>query len=554
MNIKFDSREADSPKLTVSILIACLALAASVGSLSNGFAFDDVHVILNNPALHSLDAPLKLITETFWPSELGSMLYRPSTSVVFALQWAAGQGSALPFHIVSVALYIALSIAVYRLAVLVMPQRAAVITAAIFAVHPVHVEAVANIVGQAELWVALMVVALVRWFIELRRRGDLKAHHVVAFAVAYFVACGFKEHAIILPALLLTADLLVVGGEKSFGQRVRELLPLMIAMAVGAVLFLAARYAVLHGVALDSRAEILKHSSFTTRIFTMLGVVVEWVRLFVWPMSLSADYSYPRIRPHSGFEISMIPAILVLLGTSWIGWTLRKRYSAASFGISWMGLALLIPSNLFMVTGFVLAERTLMLATVGFAICAGIGIDWVLREAATQRRVFQPAGMVAIALVVLAFTVRSATRNGAWHDNDRLFRQTVLDVPSSHRAHWMLATHLKATNRMPEALEEMDLAVALGDPQDPLLLLYAGDMFAMANRCPRAVTLYRRALDLVPGNLQLRANTSYCLLTMGKLEEAKSIALSASDAMSNRQIQQIVRAIDSVALARTRKM
>jgi hypothetical protein len=41
---------------------------------------------------------------------------------------------------------------------------------------------------------------------------------------------------------------------------------------------------------------------------------------------------------------------------------------------------------------------------------------------------------------------------------------------------------------------------------------------------------------------------------MGKLEEAKSIALSASDAMSNRQIQQIVRAIDSVALARTRKM
>jgi tetratricopeptide (TPR) repeat protein len=250
----------------------------------------------------------------------------------------------------------------------------------------------------------------------------------------------------------------------------------------------------------------------------------------------------------------MIPAILVLLGTSWIGWTLRKRYTAASFGIWWMGLALLIPSNLFMVTGFVLAERTLMLATVGFAICAGIGIDWVLREAATQRRVFQPAGMVAIALVVLAFTVRSATRNGAWHDNDRLFRQTVLDVPSSHRAHWMLATHLKETNRMPEALEEMDLAVALGDPQDPLLLLYAGDMFAMANRCPRAVTLYRRALDLVPGNLQLRANTSYCLLTMGKLEEAKSIALSASDAMSNRQIQQIVRAIDSVALARTRKM
>jgi predicted Zn-dependent protease len=141
-----------------------------------------------------------------------------------------------------------------------------------------------------------------------------------------------------------------------------------------------------------------------------------------------------------------------------------------------------------------------------------------------------------------------------WRDNDSLFRQTVLDVPSSHRAHWMLAAHLKATNRLPEALEEMDLAVALGDPQDPLLLAYAGDMFAMANRCPRAVPLYRRALSLAPANLRLRANTSYCLLTIGKLEEAKSVAVSASDAMSDPQIQQIVHAIDSAALIRARRM
>ncbi|HKY96847.1 MAG TPA: tetratricopeptide repeat protein [Gemmatimonadaceae bacterium] len=554
MNIEPDAGGAGSTKFSASILIACLALAASIGSLWNGFAFDDVHVILKNTGLHSLHSPLKLITGTYWPSELGSMLYRPSTSVVFALQWAAGDGSAISFHLVSVALYVALSIAVYRLALLVMPRRAAIVAAAVFAAHPVHVEAVANIVGQAELWVALIVVALVNWFIRIRRHGDLKLHHIAAFTLAYFVACGFKEHAIVLPAILVAAEFLVVGGNKTFEKRARELLPLMISMAIGGALFLVARYAVLHGVAVDSRAAILRHSSLTTRIFTMLSVVVEWVRLFIWPMALSADYSYPRIRLHSGFESSMIPAVLVLLGTSWIGWTIRKRFGAASFGISWMGLALLIPSNILMVTGFVLAERTLMLPTVGFALCAGVAIDWALHQAASRRRIFQTAGVAAATLVVCGFTARSVTRNGVWRDNDSLFRQTVLDVPSSHRAHWMLAAHLKATNRLPEALEEMDLAVALGDPQDPLLLAYAGDMFAMANRCPRAVPLYRRALSLAPANLRLRANTSYCLLTIGKLEEAKSVAVSASDAMSDPQIQQIVHAIDSAALIRARRM
>ena len=554
MNFKSGADGAASTRLYASILIGCLALAASIGSLSNGFAFDDVHVILKNTGLHTLNAPLNLITGTYWPSELGSMLYRPSTSVVFALQWAAGNGSALSFHLVSVALYVALSIAVYRLALVMMPQRAAVVAAAIFAAHPVHVEAVANIVGQAELWVALIVVALVHWFIHIRRHGRLKSHHLAAFTLGYFVACGFKEHAIILPAILVAADFLVVGEKKTFERRARDLLPLMIAMAIGGALFLAVRYAVLHGVAVDSRAAILRHGSFTTRIFTMLSVVVEWVRLFVWPMSLSADYSYPRIRLHSGFEISMIPAVLVLLGTSWIGWTIRKRLSAASFGISWMGIALLIPSNILMVTGFVLAERTLMLPTVGFAICAGAAIDWALRQSASRRPVLQTAGVVAIGLLICGFTARSVTRNGVWRDNDRLFRQTVLDVPSSHRAHWMLAAHLKGTNRLPEALEEMDLAVALGDPKDPLLLAYAGDMFAMANRCPRAVTLYRRALTLAPANLRLRANTSHCLLVIGKLEEAKSVALSDTNALSDREIQQIVHAIDSVALARARRM
>src|SRR4029078_12194085 len=121
----------------------------------NGFALDDVHLIATNERLHSLSGALRIFTQSYWPPEEGSSLYRPFTSLGFMLQWLIGGGSALPFHIVSIALYSAVSIAVLRFAGALVDWKVALLAAGLFAVHPLHVEAVANVVGQAELWAAL---------------------------------------------------------------------------------------------------------------------------------------------------------------------------------------------------------------------------------------------------------------------------------------------------------------------------------------------------------------------------------------------------------------
>ncbi|HUQ48843.1 MAG TPA: tetratricopeptide repeat protein [Gemmatimonadaceae bacterium] len=533
-----------------ALVIAIVAVIASISGLMNGFAFDDVHVIIKNPRLHTFAQPLGLFTETYWRAEMGSMLYRPMTMVVFAIQWVIGNGSPLPFHLTSILLYAVLSAAVYRLAELIMPLRAAFAAAAVFAVHPVHVEAVANVVGQAELWVALILVGLVALYIPRRRKGTLGPLEIALVAFGYLAACSFKEHAIVLPALLLAAEFSVIGDSRSKGDRFRSLMPLLVSMAIAGATFVFARYTVLHGVAIDSTAPILKGQAFSTRFFTMLGVVTEWVRLMVWPMSLSADYSYPRIRTHDSFDMSMLPALAVLVGTAFIAWHFRKRFPVILFGVAWIGIALLIPSNLFVVTGFVLAERTLMLASVGFALCAGVVASEAMVAAAASGERGRQLATVVIAVLLVAFGVRSVTRSPVWHDNDTLFLQTVQDVPSSHRAHWMRAVDLAEKNRTGEALEEMDMAVVLGDQRDPLLLAYAGDLFAVNGRCPRAITLYRRALALAPGNVQLRANTSFCLLSIGKWEEAKAIALAAGDDSRDLRLQQIVHRADSLQQVR----
>ena len=504
--------------------IAILAVLASLTGITNGFALDDVHIIFENQRLHSLAEAWRLFGQTYWPPEEGASLYRPLTAVAFSMEWAIGRGSPLPFHLANIVLYAAASVALYRLALLIVSPTAAFVAAALFAVHPLHVEVVANSVGQAELWVALIVFVSVARYIGARRGGPLRTSEILIQTALYFCACMFKEHAIILPALLMSAELTLVNESGSLRARVRQLWPLFVALAIAACVFVFVRTLVVGHLTQGGPNALLRDATLLTRLFTMLRVSMEWVRLLFWPASLSADYSSRRIEAATSFDSTMLPGLLVLVGAAAIAWSLRRSIPAATFGILWAGVTLLIPSNLILVTGFILAERALFLSSAGIAICAGIAIVH-FAQAMKERGGFARFGPATLVFALLVAGIgRSSTRNRVWHDNDRLLRQTVLDVPTSYRAHWTLAEHLTDAGQTQEGLEEMLLAVVLGKRDDPGLLSFAADRFRMANQCPRAMGMYRKALGIAPDLPDLRFNASVCLIQLGKLDEARALA------------------------------
>ena len=506
--------------------IVFLSLLAASTSLLNGFALDDVHLIVENRRLHSLAEAWRLFGQTYWPPEEGASLYRPLTMLAFAVQWAAGSGSPLPFHIANMLLYAGVAFAFYRLCRLVAGAEAAFIAAALFAVHPVHVEAVANVVGQAELWVAVLVFASVAYYVSARAAGPLRLRDMALLGGMYLMACMFKEHAILLPALFGIAEVTVVRDDRPLSARIRSGLPLLVALIVVGVAFVAVRTTVVGELQAGGSNELFRDQPLATRFYTMLRVIVEWLRLFFWPASLSADYSARRTEIVTAFHPSMLPSVLVILGCGVIAWRVRRLEPAVTFGMLWIAATLAIPSNLLIVTGFVLAERTLFLASGGVVLCVGVAIVHLWRAAAERGAGRQQLVGVALSALIVAGLVRSATRNPVWKDNDTLFRQTVVDVPSSSRAHWMLAEHLSITEGRRAGLDEMLLAVVLGRKDDPTLLGFAADQFAVAGLCPKAMGMYRRALALTPDNVQLRINSSLCLLRLGKLEEARALAVA----------------------------
>src|SRR5262245_41788427 len=122
-------------------LLAGLVLLAAGRALANGFALDDLPIVIDNPPVRNLGPPWGYLTRSYWPSWYGGDAYRPWTVWWFALQHAVAGPTPWVFHLVNLLLALALVVVVYRLLDELVSPPAALAGAAVFAVHPVHVEA-----------------------------------------------------------------------------------------------------------------------------------------------------------------------------------------------------------------------------------------------------------------------------------------------------------------------------------------------------------------------------------------------------------------------------
>ena len=140
-------RRADRIALAAT---TALALAVYATSLRNGFVYDDVGVILDRPDVQSLSNWKQLLTSGWRPNAL----YRPLSKFSLALDWAISGGIPWYFHLVNVILHALVTAGVWVLARRWIGLVGASVAGVLFAVHPVHVEAVANVVGRTEVLAA----------------------------------------------------------------------------------------------------------------------------------------------------------------------------------------------------------------------------------------------------------------------------------------------------------------------------------------------------------------------------------------------------------------
>lgn len=504
--------------------VAGLALASSLTSLGNRFAYDDRPIVELNATVHSLHHWWRFFAESYWPPSTTSALYRPMAILLFALQWAIGRGSPVIFHVVNVALYVALCLAVLRLARLVLPEIPSAIAGALFAVHPVHVEAVGNVVGQGELWTALALCLATSAYVVWRRQGDLTAPRSAVLLGVFFLVLFVKENAVVLPALLLAAEMLLIGDTRSWRERLVAIRPLLLAMTMLFMAYLVARLTVLpEGLATDVPHPVWMKVDLSDRIATVLVILVpEWVRLLVWPARLLADYS-PRDMPERGtWSAAVVPGLAVVTGTLAIAMAGWRRAPAAAFGILFAVIAIAPVSNVLVPTGVMLAERTLLLPSVGILIAVASIVPWILSRAERAGRAHQVkrAGSLALMLLLAAGAVHSAKRQRTWRSSADVFIDMMADAPLNFRSHWGWGTVLMDRRLFAAGEREWRIAIDLYPAHlGPAAEL--GNAYRTNGLCGAAVPLYRQVLEIAPDRADIRADYVTCLLKTGQVEMAR---------------------------------
>ena len=550
--------------------LVLLALAASAVGIANGFTYDDVYVVQRNPALHSLEKWWRLFAQSYWPETWGGDGYRPMTMLLFALEWAVGRGASWVFHAVNVVLYSATTVAMFWLASAMLPVRVAWLASALFAVHPVHVEAVASTVGQSELTVGLLLTVATGLYLHGRATQTAPGAPVLSRAsmtwisLGYLVALFAKEHAIVLPALLLAGEATVVNDARPMRARLVALRPFMLVLALIAVGYIGVRALVKNGEISGFQPFIVFQAlgmSYGNRVLTMLGAVPEWVRLLLWPARLSTEYAPPYVNVAQGPAVWQLPGLLLLLGVLGLGLALARRgrpASVASFGIAWLCVTLLPTSNFIIPAGIILAERTLFLPSLGAMLALGATAPFVARALsqrfgdARARAILATAG---IGTILIAGAWRSTTRTQIWRDNDTLFKQAVLDVPESYRAHYMLGAWSFERGRKLEGEQHYRRAIHLF-PYDPFMSYNLAQQYQFAGIIRGAIPMYRWTFEIAPSFREGhgRANLALCLIAEGAYAEAREQALIGMrlGGAPLKRLRRILQMADS-ALAHTAK-
>lgn len=465
------------------LLIGMAAILPFLNGIHADFTFDDVFVIRDNPLVHD-DRPLELVESTY----LGG-LYRPLTMLTYAANARLGN-SPFGYHVVNVALHSLISILVFVLGRILMGSTwIAAVAALLFAVHPIHTEAVTSIVGRAELLAALSVLSTLLTFIRAERSVGFRRNAWMAVSVACFAAGSLaKEGAFTALPLVAVVHVWLFRGIRP-ARRAAVLVP----YAAAAIVVLIVRFCAIGSLTSAFPPPGVDNPLFYTpalpRIGTAIVILWEYASQLAVPWHLSADYSFNQIRIVTSPWDPRLLGAAFLLSTGIVALLWRARRSPEILvAFLFLAVPLALTANLLFPIGTIRAERLLYLPSFGWCLlCA-----WLAARAVR----FRPQLTVAaLAVVITLYAGRTWARNLDWQDNVTLFEATVRTSPASVKAHYNLACFYYHKGRMDDAMFHFRKALSIY-PEYATAALGVGRIYELRGLVYGALHYYERALHL----------------------------------------------------------
>ena len=481
-----------------ALALALLSVLPFLNGLTGDFTYDDKVIIRDNPRLASPASVLEVFRSHYFGGPLATAKnFRPVVLLTYAVQrWTTGL-SPLPFHLVNVGLHAGATLlfAAWLLS-LGMPRAPSLAAAALFAVVPIHVEAVTGIVGRAELLVAFLVFLSAILFRRATDGARLRALPYAGALAAFLLAVFAKENAVILPGVVVLGELLRRDVAEPLAARLRRKAAPATGLLAPLAAFVAFRFFALGGLLtrktaffeLDNPLAPLPHLD---RAANGLWLLFRYAAQTFVPLGLSAD--------HSAHALDLIaspsdPRVAAgLAGAALfvaVGLLCVRRQPLVSLGAGFALGAFLPTANIFFPIGTIDGDRLACLPSAGL-LAAAAGLFALLPSLSRGFR----GALLGVAL--LTYAGATIARNEVFRDDDRLFADMVEKMPRSARARYNVAYLAWGRGELVVARNSLEKAVALFPRYyDAWALL--GRVAAREGRWDEARACCREALRIKP--------------------------------------------------------
>lgn len=497
--------------LLLAAMAAAVALLVFIPTAGYQFIWDDLPLILENPRVTSPGGPLEAFNPDQYQFRINdqNVFYRPLTRMAFALEYAMWGSSPVGYHLINVLLHAVNTALVFGLILLLAGRRDWAFAAALlFAVHPVHVEAVAWIKCRSELMAFLFGVIAFMAAVQGLRNGRRIAWMAVA-CVLLLAALLSKQTALGL-APVLTAYAWMFAP----AQRRREWLLWTVPLWI-----VAAGYAALDRMVLSANEQEVMVNGVVLNGFQRAALVIESLFLYVKWLAIPLGYS-PHHDPSIPQSLAAWPwgkgVLLLLLAVAAL--CLAKARNWAGFALLWLLLALAPASNLLPIAGRSAAEQRAYLPSPGFCLAVAVGL------AALANRLGKGRKRVALGILTIAigalYAAQALSYSARWKEPLRFWEMAVQEQPGKI---WMLRNYCAALIHSGQAARALDYLDRIVEkmPEDGMAWEQRGVALHDLGRLPEAVESLKKSMEMGRQSAMTAFRTGVCYNQMGRFAEAE---------------------------------
>lgn len=500
-----------------SLVLGLFSIFIYANTLGHNFIWDDGKFIIQSHFIQHWENSFKIFTSDYYKlSWREADVNRPVMVASLILDYSIWQLNPLGYHLTNILLHAANTVILLFILRLLLPNTTAVVFGAvIFAVHPLHTEAVNAINFREDLLVTFFF--LLSFFLFLKGLMTDKMGIVGAFSLLFYTCALFsKESAVTLPAIVLLYCWIC-------NKKIPKLLISCYLLLTGFCIIW------LWHIHQYSNLTKVAYLPFSDRLYIGVNAIGRYLWLHLFPFNLIADYEV------SSFSAKSISTVITTCSVAFIAigavYAVMIKKGIESFLLGWFFITLLPIMNIVPLHNPV-AERYLYLPSVGIIVLATLLMDKGISST--------KAKISLLIVIVIMFSLTTSTRNTVWRDDYYLWSDTIRKTPQNIRvrnnlrnAYYDIGVSKYRNGDFDEAVQYLNSAIAI-DPSDAKSYNVRGVIYHLKGENDEAIRNYNMAIAFNSNDADFYNNRGLAYHSKGEYEKARkdydmAISLNPND-------------------------